>query len=120
MNNDSDYDEDAEQEKNIIYNELDIIKYYESNLNNLQGIKSEILNMIEIFNVELKIIDFRDKIYNIYLDVVKSHLDINCPLDILNTDDRYLSAKFVNFVFFNTEYGINLDYIERIYNTFNK
>ena len=122
MDSDS-YDSSDERENSILIENLPkyIIKFYEEHLNknNLLNIQQDLILLIENYDIHRQINEYNDELTEIYDNVVKEYLHYECPLEILDQDRNYLGTKFVEWAYYNTEKGLELDYIENIYYSIN-
>jgi hypothetical protein len=123
MDSDS-YDSSDENENNlIVIKNLPkyIIELYESNLNKntLINVAENLVTLIEDYDIYRQINDYRDELIEIYNEVVKDYLKYECPLNILDQDRNFLITNFVEWAYENTDRGLELDYIEKIYNCVN-
>lgn len=123
MDSDS-YDSSDEMQNNlIVIKNLPkyIINLYESNLNKntLLNVAEDLVTLIEDYDIHRQINDYRDELIEIYNEVVKDYLKYECPLGILDQDRNFLINNFVEWAYENTDRGLELDYIEKIYYSVN-
>jgi hypothetical protein len=123
MDSDS-YDSSDEMQNNLIVIQnlpKYIINLYESNLNKntLLNVQEDLLTLIEDYDIHRQINDYRDELIEIYNEVVKDYLKYECPLGILDQDRNFLINNFVEWAYENTNRGLELDYIEKIYYSVN-
>lgn len=121
MDSDS-YDSSDEMQNNlIVINNLPkyIINLYESNKNTLLNVAEDLVTLIEDYDIHRQINDYRDELIEIYNEVVKDYLQYECPLGILDQDRNFLINNFVEWAYENTNRGLELDYIEKIYYSVN-
>ena len=123
MESDS-YDSSDENENNlIVIKNLPkyIIELYELNLNKntLLNVAENLVTLIEDYDIHRQINDYRDELIEIYNEVIKDYLKYECPLNILDQDRNFLITNFVEWAYENTDRGLELDYIEKIYNCVN-
>lgn len=112
-----DYDNDDDCENEDIKDVAQyIISNYELNKNNIDKIRSHLINIIKNYNIERRVDDYREQLMDIYLTTVHDFLEYDCPLDIFDNNRYCLSNNFINWAYNNTEYGIELEYINKIYN----
>jgi hypothetical protein len=115
------YDENDENDTEEIIENVSkyIIDLYEKHekLRTLETVKTELICQIEEYDIHRKINDYHEELYQIYCSTIKEYMELECPLEILNlglTRDS-LQEKFIQWAYENTETGLELDYIERIY-----
>ena len=123
MDSDS-YDSSDEIENNLmVIKNLPkyIIQLYELNLNKntLLNVAEDLVTLIEDYDIHRQINDYHNELIEIYNEVVKDYLKYECPLGILDQDRNFLSTNFVEWAYENTDRGLELDYIEKIYNSVN-
>jgi hypothetical protein len=123
MESDS-YDSSDEIENNlIVVKNLPkyIINLYESNLNKntLANVQEDLITLIEDYDIHRQINEYYDELTEIYDDVVKDYLKYECPLEILDKDRNFLVTDFIEWAYTNTDRGLELEYIEKIYNSIN-
>jgi hypothetical protein len=119
------YDENDEndQEEKIENLSKYIVNLYEANVktNTLEGIRNEIIYYIDEYDIHRKISEYHEELYQIYSATIKEYMEYECPGEILNTglnmaiNISSLHEKFIQWAYENTEIGLELDYIERIY-----
>ena len=113
MENEYEYDNDDNQEE-LITPDL-IINLYEKNKDDITHIKYTLRNYIEYYDIQYKIDEFKKIIYEMYIDIIEEFIEIDCPLEFFNKNDRLLHIKFIDWVYDNTDKGIELEYISNIY-----
>ena len=117
--NSSDDDDNYVEEK-IIENISDyIINLYEKNkkTDTIENVCSELISLIEQYDIYRQISEYNEELYEIYENVIKEYMYIECPLEILDANNYNLPQKFIQWAYDNTKKGLKLDYIERIYHS---
>ena len=115
-----DSNDDNEFEEVIIKNIPSyIINLYETNIdkNTIENVYNELKSLIEEFDVYRKISDYEEELYQIYENVITEYMNNESPLEILDANYYNLPQKFIEWAYINTEKGIQLDYIEKIYHS---
>ena len=122
MDSDS-YDSSDEKNNEIIIKNLPkyIIDLYELNLNKntLLNVQEDLITLIEDYDIHRQINDYYSELTEIYDNVVKEYLKYECPLEILDKDRNFLVTNFIEWAYNNTDRGLELEYIEQIYNSIN-
>ena len=103
-----------EENYEIITAEL-IIDFYEKN--NLKNIRIKLQKYIEEYDINMRIDEFKNKLYTMYNDVIEEFIKIDCPLEFLNKDSYNLNIRFIDWVYENTKLGKQLEYIKNIYDS---
>jgi hypothetical protein len=117
----NEYDNDNDNnDDNLLLNIENIPKYiinlYESNKNKINIIKNYLINIIEEYDIDRQITEYKEKLNNIYIDVFEPFFEYDCPLEIFDINRNNLSFNFIEWLYDNSEFGNDLTYIENIYN----
>lgn len=81
----------------------------------LDEVKNQLLSLLNIYKIDIKFVDFQNKMMTIYDDVIENYLYYKCPQGILDANSYNLKQKFVEWALTNTKRGIELDYLDKIY-----
>lgn len=110
-------DEDDECVELEFKNEVDIINYYYNpNID-----RQLVYDAVDKFNVDIKISDYRDQLMNLAIECFDKFITEEAPTHIFDTglyENRV--AKFIEFVYDNSEKGKNLDIISQIQNEYDE
>ena len=113
-------DDNNYDEENVIHNISDcIIKLYEKNkkTDTIENVYSELISLIEEYDIYREISEYNAELYEIYENSIKEYMYIECPIEILDANNYNLPQKFIQWAYENTQKGLKLDYIERIYHS---
>ena len=112
------YDDD-ENITSQFNNDQDIESYIiEVNKNKkTDHVKQELIDIIEDYDIERKISDYKELLYNIYIDVIETFVKEEVPFDILNKDNRLLHCNFIDWAYEVSKRGIELENIKKIYDS---
>jgi len=113
-------DDNNYDEENVIHNISDyIIKLYEKNkkTDTIENVYSELISLIEEYDIYREISEYNSELYEIYENSIKEYMYIECPVEILDANNYNLPQKFIQWAYENTQKGLKLDYIERIYHS---
>jgi hypothetical protein len=113
-------DDDNYVEEKIIENISEyIINLYEQNkkTDTIENVCSELISLIEQYDIYRQISEYNEELYEIYENIIKEYMYIECPVEILDANNYNLPQKFIQWAYENTQKGLKLDYIERIYHS---
>ncbi len=118
---DSDYyssDEDVEHEIQIKDIPAEVERLYENadTEEKLKGIRNYLIDLMNVYNLSLKTVEFEDEMYEMYENVIKEYIYWQAPGEILNANSYNLPQKFTEWAYKNTKKGAELDYLNSIYN----
>lgn len=117
---DSDYytsDDEKQDEINIDEIPKEVIRIYENacKKNILDAVSGKIIYLLEEYDISRRVLDFEEEVFGIYHDVVENYMYWEAPGEILNGNNYDLSHKFLQWIYSNTDKGIELEYLEQIY-----
>lgn len=111
------YDDEEELEPLQIKTESDILKYY-TDANSNEELQL-VYDAIEDFNIEKKILEYNDVIYQLYKDVVEPWISKECPTHIFDTGlHNSQMTRFMQYVYNNTYKGKELNIVQNIYDKY--
>ena len=117
---DSDYySSDDEVEQEILGRDIpkEVERLYENadTEEKLNNIKYHLINLMDLYDLSLKTVDFENEMFEIYENVIKEYIYWQAPCEILDANDYDLPQKFLQWAYENTEKGIELEYLNSIY-----
>ncbi len=116
----SDYcSSDEENESEILAKDIpkEVLRIYDkaNTEEKLKNVKTHLINLMDEYNLSLKIVDFEDEIFDMYEDVIKEYIYCQAPGEIFDKNSYNLPQKFLEWVYNNTEKGVELNYLNDIY-----
>ncbi len=117
---DSDYySSDDEVEQEILIRDIpkEVQRLYENadTEEKLNNIKYHLINLMDLYDLSLKTVNFENEMFEIYENVIKEYIYWQAPCEILDANDYDLPQKFLQWAYENTEKGIELEYLNSIY-----
>ena len=123
MDSDHYTSEDEHYDRDILIKDIpnEVIRLYENGIKNnkLNLLQSEIVSLLNLYDINRKISDFENQMICIYENIIANYLYRESPGEILDANSYNLPQKFLEWVYSNTDKGIQLEYLEKIYISLN-
>jgi hypothetical protein len=117
---DSDYYSSDEEDDNVILVKdipKEVLRIYEKadTEEKLKNVRNHLIDLMNVYNLSIKTIDFEEEIYYMYEDIIKEYIYWQAPGEILDGNFYNLPQKFLEWAYNNTDKGIELSYLNDIY-----
>ena len=112
-------DDDVYEDDEIAIDDIpaEVERIYENacNRGTLHDVKIHLTSLLNIYDINRKMIKFQDELMCIYKDVIDGYLYTQAPGEVFNANSYNLMQEFIIWALENTDKGIELQYLDRIY-----
>jgi hypothetical protein len=119
---DSDYySSDDETYEEISYYKIpgEVTRIYEDALkrNTVVSVRQNIIYLLNQYDVHRKMTDFENEMMEIYENVIGHYIHWQAPLEVFDANKYDLPQQFIQWAYSSTDRGIQLEYLEKIFDT---